>query len=339
MASAVLSNEKKRALVTGGAGFIGSHLCERLLLEGYGVICMDNLRTGSLENVAHLQKDAGFEFVHHDVTTYVDCLGRLDEVYHFASPASPADFERIPIPILKVGALGTYNALGLAKARGARLMLASTSEVYGDPLVHPQPEGYWGNVNPIGIRGVYDEAKRYAESMTMAYHRHHGVDTRIVRIFNTYGSRMRPDDGRMIPNFIQQALSGEPLTIYGDGSQTRSVQYVDDLVEGVFRLMHSREISPVNIGNPVEYTVNDVAALILELSNSASRMIHEPLPQDDPRQRCPDITRAREALGWEPKVLAREGLSRTIRWFAEKIEGDEEAPGKGIRPEIGRTIG
>ena len=330
---------KPRALVTGGAGFIGSHLCERLLSEGYRVVCMDNLRTGSLENIAHLRDEKDFEYVYHDVTTYIDSPGELDAVYHFASPASPADFERIPIPILKVGALGTYNALGLAKAKGARFMLASTSEVYGDPLVHPQPEGYWGNVNPIGIRGVYDEAKRYAESITMAYHRYHRVDTRIVRIFNTYGSRMRPDDGRMIPNFIQQALSGEPLTIYGDGSQTRSVQYVDDLVEGVFRLMHSREISPVNIGNPVEYTVNDVAALILELSNSASRMIHEPLPQDDPRQRCPDITRAREALGWEPKMPAREGLSRTIRWFAEKFEGDEEAPEKGIRPEIGRTTG
>ncbi|HZY58105.1 MAG TPA: SDR family NAD(P)-dependent oxidoreductase, partial [Rubrobacteraceae bacterium] len=216
---------KKRALVTGGAGFIGSHLCERLLSEGYKVVCMDNLRTGSLENIAHLQRDTDFDFINHDVTTYIDCPDELDEVYHFASPASPIDFERIPIPILKVGALGTYNALGLAKARGARLLLASTSEVYGDPLVHPQPESYWGNVNPIGVRGVYDEAKRYAESITMAYHRYHRVDTRIARIFNTYGPRMRPDDGRMIPNFISQALAGEPLTIYGDGSQTRSVQY------------------------------------------------------------------------------------------------------------------
>jgi len=318
MSKAAKPFAKPRALVTGGAGFIGSHLCERLLSEGNRVVCMDNLRTGSLENVAHLQKDAGFEFVHHDVTTYVDCLGRLDEVYHFASPASPADFERIPIPILKVGALGTYNALGLAKARGARLMLASTSEVYGDPLVHPQPEGYWGNVNPIGIRGVYDEAKRYAESITMAYHRHHGVDTRIVRIFNTYGPRMRPDDGRMIPNFIQQALSGQPLTVYGDGNQTRSVQYVDDLVEGVIRLMRSPEVHPVNIGNPVEHTVKEVAALILELSNSASELVYEPLPQDDPKQRCPDITRAREVLGWEPRIAATEGLSRTIGWFAER---------------------
>ncbi|MCA1838574.1 MAG: SDR family NAD(P)-dependent oxidoreductase, partial [Actinobacteria bacterium] len=252
--------KKKRALVTGGAGFIGSHLCERLLQEGYQVVCMDNLRTGTLENIAHLQDEADFEYVHHDVTTYIDCPGMVDEVYHFASPASPADFERIPIPILKVGALGTYNALGLAKDRGARMMLASTSEVYGDPLVHPQPESYWGNVNPIGIRGVYDEAKRYAESITMAYHRHHRVETRIVRIFNTYGPRMRPDDGRMIPNFIQQALLGEPLSIYGDGSQTRSVQYVDDLIEGIFRLMKSVEWRPVNIGNPVEYSVREVAA-------------------------------------------------------------------------------
>jgi dTDP-glucose 4,6-dehydratase len=311
---------KKRVLVTGGAGFIGSHLCERLLLEGCEVICMDNLRTGSMENIAHLENDADFEYVHHDVTMYIDCPGRLDEVYHFASPASPADFERIPIPILKVGALGTYNALGLAKARRARFMLASTSEVYGDPLVHPQPEEYWGNVNPIGIRGVYDEAKRYAESITMAYHRHHRVDTRIIRIFNTYGPRMRPKDGRMIPNFIHQALSGEPLTIYGDGSQTRSVQYVDDLVEGVFRLMRSQETRPVNIGNPVEYTVKEVAALILKLSGRTGELLHKPLPQDDPKQRCPDIRRAREILGWESRVPAEEGLKLTFGWFAERAE-------------------
>jgi dTDP-glucose 4,6-dehydratase len=321
---------KKRALVTGGAGFIGSHLCARLLLEGYEVICMDNLRTGSLKNIAHLRDDIGFNYVEHDVTTYMNFSGRLDEVYHFASPASPADFERIPIPILKVGALGTYNALGLAKARRARFMLASTSEVYGDPLVHPQPEEYWGNVNPIGVRGVYDEAKRYAESITMAYHRYHGVETRIVRIFNTYGPRMRPDDGRMIPNFIQQALAGVPLTVYGDGSQTRSVQYVDDLVEGVLRLMRSPETHPLNIGNPVEYTVREVAGLILKLSASASELVYEPLPQDDPKQRCPDISRAREALGWEPRVPAEEGLSRTIEWFAERAEGK-------VQRETGRT--
>jgi dTDP-glucose 4,6-dehydratase len=321
--------EKKRALVTGGAGFIGSHLCERLLLgEGYEVLCVDNLRTGSLENIAHLRDEANFEYVHHDVTEYIECPGRVDEVYHFASPASPADFERIPIPILKVGALGTYNSLGFAKAKGARFMLASTSEVYGDPLVHPQPEEYWGNVNPIGLRGVYDEAKRYAESITMAYHRHHKVDTRIVRIFNTYGPRMRPDDGRMIPNFIQQALLGEPLTVYGDGSQTRSVQYVDDLVEGVLGLMRSQERRPVNLGNPVEYTVREVAGLILRLmrassqgenrSDGQSELVYKPLPQDDPMQRCPDITRAREALGWEPRVSAEEGLLRTIEWFAHR---------------------
>ena len=313
--------EAKRALVTGGAGFIGSHLCERLLSEGYGVVCMDNLRTGNLGNVAHLQGSPNFEYVAHDVTTYIDVPGGLDEVYHFASPASPADFERIPIPILKVGALGTYNALGLAKARDARFMLASTSEVYGDPLVHPQPEEYWGNVNPIGIRGVYDEAKRYAEAITMAYHRHHGVDTRIVRIFNTYGPRMRPDDGRMIPNFISQVLAGEPLTIYGDGTQTRSVQYVDDLIEGIFRLMRSEERRPVNVGNPVEYSVREVAALILELSDSASELVHKPLPKDDPKQRCPDITRARDSLGWEPAVPARKGLGLTLNWFAERLEG------------------
>jgi dTDP-glucose 4,6-dehydratase len=320
---------KKRALVTGGAGFIGSHLCEQLLSEGYRVVCIDNLRTGSLENIAHLQDDAGFEYVHHDVTTYIDCPGRVDEVYHFASPASPADFERIPIPILKVGALGTYNALGLAKAKEARFMLASTSEVYGDPLVHPQSEDYLGNVNPIGVRGVYDEAKRYAESITMAYHRHHKVDTRIVRIFNTYGHRMRPDDGRMTPNFIQQALSGEPLTVYGDGSQTRSVQYIDDLIEGVVRLMRNPETRPVNIGNPVEYTVKEVACLILKLSGSMSELVYEPLPQDDPKQRCPDISRAYESLGWEPRVPAEEGLSRTIEWFAKRFA--ERAEGKAQR--------
>ena len=318
---------KKRALVTGGAGFIGSHLCERLLAEDYKVICMDNLRTGSLENVAHL-KDADFEYVDHDVTTHVGIVGELHEIYHFASPASPVDFERIPIPILKVGALGTYNSLGLARAKGARLMLASTSEVYGDPLVHPQREDYWGNVNPIGIRGVYDEAKRYAEAITMAYHRHHRVDTRIVRIFNTHGPRMRPDDGRMIPNFITQALAGVPLTVYGDGSQTRSVQYVDDLVEGVFRLMHGAEWQPVNIGNPAEYSVKEVAELILELSGSRSEIVYKPLPQDDPKQRCPDITRARETLGWEPRTPAREGLEATINWFVKRFGRVEEPAGR-----------
>ena len=320
---------KKRALVTGGAGFVGSHLCERLLSEGYQVVCMDNLRTGSLENIAHLEGSPDFEYVNHDVTTYINHPGALDEIYHLASPASPIDFERIPIPILKVGALGTHNALGLARAKGARFMLASTSEVYGDPLVHPQPEEYWGNVNPVGIRGVYDEAKRYAEAITMAYHRHHRVETRIARIFNTYGPRMRPDDGRVIPNFISQALAGEPLTVYGDGSQTRSVQYVDDLVEGKIRLMRSSEERPVNLGNPVEYTVREVAELILRISGSESPLTYESLPQDDPRQRCPDISRAREALKWEPRVPAEEGLKTTLQWFAKR-----GARGSGIAAKL-----
>lgn len=316
---------RKCALITGGAGFIGSHLCDRLLAEGYSVICMDNLRTGTLDNIAHI-KDPAFEYVNHDVTKYIDAPAELDEIYHFASPASPVDFERIPIPILKAGALGTYNSLGLAKTRGARLMMASTSEVYGDPLVHPQPESYWGNVNPIGIRGVYDEAKRYAESITMAYHRHHRVDTRIARIFNTYGPRMRSDDGRMIPNFIHQVLTSAPLTIYGDGSQTRSVQYVDDLIEGTFRLMHSNETRPVNIGNPVEHSVQEVAEMILQLSDNDNKITYQPLSEDDPKQRCPDITRAREVLGWEPRVPAEEGLRLTLKWFAQRISRVEEAP-------------
>jgi dTDP-glucose 4,6-dehydratase len=312
---------KKRALVTGGVGFIGSHLCERLLSEGYRVVCMDNLRTGSLENIVHLGSSPDFEFINHDVTTYINCPDKLDEIYHFASPASPVDFERIPIPILKVGALGTYNALGLAKAHDARFMLASTSEVYGDPLVHPQPEGYLGNVNAVGIRGVYDEAKRYAEAITMAYHRYHRVDTRIVRIFNTYGPRMRSDDGRMIPNFVNQALQGAPLTIHGDGSQTRSVQYIDDLIEGIIRLMKSQETHPVNLGNPVEYTVRKIAELILHLSGSESPLTYAPLPEDDPKQRCPDITRAREVLDWAPRVSADEGLKTTLRWFSRGVAG------------------
>jgi dTDP-glucose 4,6-dehydratase len=315
------AKSKPRALVTGGTGFVGSHLCERLLAEGYRVLCMDNLRTSSLENVRHLLKgEADFEYVDHDVTSYINVPGDLDEVYHFASPASPADFERIPIPILKVGALGTYNALGLALAKRARFVLASSSEVYGDPLVHPQHEEYWGNVNPIGIRGVYDEAKRYAESITFAYHRHHKVATRIVRIFNTYGPRMRSEDGRMIPNFISQALSARPLTVYGDGSQTRSIQYVDDLIEGTFRLARSQESRPVNIGNPREYTVGKIAELVIELSGNNSEIVYEPLPADDPKRRRPEITRAREALGWEPRVGAREGLKRTLEWFAERTE-------------------
>jgi dTDP-glucose 4,6-dehydratase len=310
---------KPRVLVTGGAGFVGSHLCERLLSEGYRVVCMDNLRTGTLENVAHLADEADFEYIDHDVSAHINVPGELDEIYHFASPASPKDFERIPIPILKVGAFGTYNSLGLALAKGARFMFASSSEVYGDPLVHPQTEDYWGNVNPVGIRGVYDEAKRYAESLTMAYHRHHRLETRIVRIFNTYGPRMRSDDGRMIPSFISQALSERPLTIYGDGTQTRSVQYVDDLMEGVFRLMKSSEVRPVNIGNPQEHTVREIAQMIMEISGRESELVYEPLPEDDPKRRCPDISRAREILGWEPHVSAREGLKKTFDWFAGRV--------------------
>jgi dTDP-glucose 4,6-dehydratase len=307
---------RPRALVTGGAGFLGSHLCERLLSEGYSVVCVDNLSTGDLENVAHLAEEPAFEHVEHDVAVPFGIQGALDEVYHFASPASPVDFERIPIEILRAGALGTHNSLELALSTDARFMLASSSEVYGDPLVHPQHEDYRGNVSTTGIRSVYDEAKRYAEAVTMAYHRHHGLDTRIVRIFNTYGPRTRPDDGRMIPNFISQALVGRPLTVYGDGSQTRSVQYVDDLVEGVRRLMRSSESRPVNIGNPVEYTVREVAEMVIGLSGSRSEIVHEPLPADDPRRRCPDISRARGVLGWEPRTPAIEGLEKTLLWFA-----------------------
>jgi dTDP-glucose 4,6-dehydratase len=280
------------------------------------VVCVDNLSTGDLENVAHLAEEPAFEHVEHDVAVPFGIQGALDEVYHFASPASPVDFERIPIEILRAGALGTHNSLELALSTDARFMLASSSEVYGDPLVHPQHEDYRGNVSTTGIRSVYDEAKRYAEAVTMAYHRHHGLDTRIVRIFNTYGPRTRPDDGRMIPNFISQALAGRPLTVYGDGSQTRSVQYVDDLVEGVLRLMRSSESRPVNIGNPVEYTVREVAEMVIGLSGSRSEIVHEPLPADDPRRRCPDISRARGVLGWEPRTPAIEGLEKTLLWFA-----------------------
>jgi dTDP-glucose 4,6-dehydratase len=302
--------------VTGGAGFLGSHLCERLLAEGYGVVCVDNLSTGARENVVHLEKDPGFEYVEHDVTLPLRIEGRLDEVYHFASPASPKDFERVPVEILKAGSSGTHNALDLTLAKCARFLLASTSEVYGDPLVHPQREEYRGNVSTTGVRSVYDEAKRYAEAVTMAYHRVHGLDTRIARIFNSYGPRSRPDDGRMVPNFISQALAGRPLTVYGDGTQTRSLQYVDDLVEGVFRLMHSTEGRPVNIGNPVEYPVREVAEMVVRLSGSHSGIAYGPLPEDDPRRRCPDIGRAREVLGWEPRTPVGEGLEKTLRWFA-----------------------
>ena len=324
-----MAKDKPRALVTGGAGFLGSHLCERLLSEGYRVLCMDNLQTGSLDNVAHLlANEPDFEYVDHDVSAYINAPGEFDEIFHFASPASPKYFERIPIEILKVGALGTYNCLGLALAKGARFMLASTSEVYGDPLVHPQHEEYWGNVNQVGVRGVYDEAKRYAEALTMAYSRHHRLHTRIVRIFNTYGSRMREDDGRMIPTFISQALLGRPLTIYGDGTQSRSILYVEDLIEGTFRLMKSSESRPVNIGNPTEYTVREIAQMIIEITGYEGEVVHEALPEDDPKRRCPDITRAREVLDWEPRVGAREGLKRTLEWFSGRSNKPEPSSAK-----------
>jgi dTDP-glucose 4,6-dehydratase len=303
-----------RVLVTGGAGFIGSHLCDFLLRQGCEVVCMDNLLTGTTDNIAHI-RDPKFLFVKHDVTNYIVVDGPLDYVLHFASPASPIDYLELPIQTLKVGALGTHKALGLAKARGARFLLASTSEVYGDPLIHPQREDYWGNVNPVGPRGVYDEAKRFAEAMTMAYHRFHGVDTRIVRIFNTYGPRMRLTDGRAIPTFIRQALVGEPLTVYGDGSQTRSFCYVSDLVDGIWRLMHAPANEPVNIGNPREMTLLELAKRVLDLSGSRSEIAFGPLPTDDPKVRQPDIGRARRLLGWEPTVDVDDGLRRTIEWY------------------------
>jgi len=303
-----------RVLITGAAGFLGSHLCDRFRQEGHSVVAMDNYITGTPENLAHLLGD-GFELVQHDVTEYVHVKGELDGVLHFASPASPTDYLELPIQTLKVGSLGTHKVLGLAKAKGARFLLASTSEVYGDPLVHPQPESYWGNVNPIGPRGVYDEAKRFAEALTMAYRRAHGLDTRIVRIFNTYGPRMRPGDGRVVSNFIVQALRGEPLTVYGDGGQTRSFCYVEDEVEGIFRLFASDEDEPVNIGNPGEFSVAELAELVLELTGSSSELRYLPLPEDDPKTRKPDITRARELLGWQPEISLREGLSRTIEYF------------------------
>jgi dTDP-glucose 4,6-dehydratase len=304
-----------RAVVTGGAGFLGSHLCERLLAEGHAVVCVDNLITGKRENVAHLVPRSDFELVLHDVSKPIEVDGPVDFVLHFASPASPIDYLELPIQTLKVGSLGTHNALGLAKAKRARFLLASTSEVYGDPLVHPQPESYWGNVNPVGPRGVYDEAKRFAEAMTMAYHRVHGLDTRIVRIFNTYGPRMRPRDGRVVPAFIQQALAGEPMTVFGDGGQTRSFCYVDDLIEGIFRLLMSSEVMPTNIGNPHEMTILQFAERIRALTGSSSPIDFRPLPEDDPKTRQPDITKARTILGWEPRVPLDEGLGRTIEYF------------------------
>ena len=309
----------RRVLITGGAGFIGSHLCRRFLDDGNEVVCMDNLLTGRLENIADLSGRDGFLFVKHDVTNFIHIPGDLDVVLHFASPASPTDFEKLPIQILKVGALGTHKVLGVAKDKGARFLLASTSECYGDPEVNPQPESYWGNVNPIGIRGVYDEAKRFAEAMTMAYHRYHRVDTRIVRIFNTYGPDMRPDDGRMIPTFFTQALRGEDLTVFGDGSQTRSINYVSDLIEGICRLLDSDYTDPVNIGNPEEMTVVEVAERVLRTTGSRSQIVFRELPADDPRVRRPDIRLAEKVLGWSPAITPDEGLNLTLRYFEAQM--------------------
>ena len=310
-----------RVLITGGAGFLGSHLSDRFLAEGHTVIAMDNLITGTTDNIAHLIGHERFSFVKHDVTNYIYVDGPLDAILHFASPASPIDYLERPIQTLKVGALGTHKALGLAKAKQARFLLASTSEVYGDPLVHPQPESYYGHVNPVGPRGVYDEAKRFAEAITMAYHTYHAVQTRIVRIFNTYGPRMRLRDGRVVPNFVAQALRGEPLTLYGDGMQTRSFQYVDDLVEGIYRLLHSDETDPVNIGNPGEFTIKEFATVINELTGNQAGLVTKDLrTKDDPQVRQPDITRAKAILGWEPRVTIREGLERTIPWFRAELQ-------------------
>jgi dTDP-glucose 4,6-dehydratase len=305
----------KRVLITGAAGFLGSHLCDRFIREGFDVVAMDNLITGDLKNIEHLFKLKEFEFYHHDITKFIHVPGKLDHILHFASPASPIDYLKIPIQTLKVGALGTHNCLGLAKDKGARILVASTSEVYGDPLVHPQKESYWGNVNPVGPRGVYDEAKRFMESITMAYHTFHQVETRIVRIFNTYGPRMRLNDGRALPAFIGQALRGEDLTVFGDGSQTRSFCYVDDLIEGIYRLLMSDHVQPFNIGNPVEITLLEFAQEIQQKTGTDAKIVFKPLPVDDPKQRKPDITKAKDILGWEPRVSREEGLKRTYDYF------------------------
>jgi dTDP-glucose 4,6-dehydratase len=307
-------------LITGGAGFIGSHLCDHFLAQGHDVICMDNYSTGAKENIAAFAKNPRFRFIDHNVSRYIEVQEPLDFVLHFASPASPVDYLELPIPTLKVGALGTHNVLGLAKAKNATYLLASTSEVYGDPLVRPQTEEYWGNVNPVGPRGVYDEAKRFAEAITMAYHRFHGLNTRIVRIFNTYGPRMRLRDGRVVPNFISQALTGEPLTVYGQGQQTRSFQYVDDLVAGIQKLLEVQHYMPVNIGNPFEMTVLEFAERIIKLTQSKSKIVYKPLPEDDPQVRQPDITKARTILGWEPKVNLDDGLAKTIEYFSRRLK-------------------
>ena len=311
----------KRVLITGAAGFLGSHLCDRFIREGYHVIGMDNLLTGNIDNIAHLFPRKEFEYYHHDITKFVHVPGDLDYILHFASPASPIDYLKMPIQTLKVGALGTHNCLGLAKAKGARILVASTSEVYGDPLLHPQSEEYWGNVNPVGPRGVYDEAKRFLEAITMAYHNFHQVETRIVRIFNTYGPRMRVDDGRALPSFFAQAIRGEGLTVFGDGSQTRSFCYVDDLIEGIYRLLLSDYVDPVNIGNPAEISILDFAKEIIKLvNNPEAKIVYKPLPADDPKVRQPDITRAKEVLGWEPTVGREEGLARTYEYFKEVVK-------------------
>ncbi|WMJ72587.1 SDR family oxidoreductase [Cytophagaceae bacterium ABcell3] len=313
---------KKRVLITGGAGFLGSHLCDRFIKEGYHVIAMDNLITGDLKNIEHLFHLENFEYYNCDVSKFIHVPGDLDYILHFASPASPIDYLKIPIQTLKVGSLGTHNCLGLAKAKNARILVASTSEVYGDPLVHPQNEDYWGNVNPIGPRGVYDEAKRFQEAMTMAYHTFHGVETRIVRIFNTYGPRMRLNDGRVLPAFIGQAIRGEDLTVFGDGSQTRSFCYVDDLIEGIYRLLMSDYVYPVNVGNPSEITIGEFAEEIIKLTGTSQKVIYKPLPKDDPKQRQPDIARAKEILGWEPKVNRADGLKITYEYFKSLPEQD-----------------
>ena len=317
-----MAEKKKRVLVTGGAGFLGSHLCDRFIKEGYYVIAMDNLITGNIKNIEHLFKLPEFEFYHHDVSKFVHVPGELDYILHFASPASPIDYLKIPIQTLKVGSLGTHNLLGLAKSKKARMLIASTSEIYGDPTVHPQNEDYWGNVNPIGPRGVYDEAKRFQEAMTMAYHTFHKLETRIVRIFNTYGPRMRLNDGRALPAFIGQALRGEDITVFGDGSQTRSFCYVDDLIEGIYRLLMSDYAYPVNIGNPDEITIKEFAEEIIKLTGTTQKIIYKPLPTDDPKQRRPDITRAKQILGWEPKVRRAEGLKITYEYFKSLPEKD-----------------
>lgn len=309
----------KRVLITGGAGFLGSHLCDRFFNDGWDVICMDNLLTGSEQNIAHLFGEDRFTFYKHDVTNYVYVKGNLDLILHFASPASPIDYLEMPIQTLKVGSLGTHKTLGLAKEKKARFLLASTSEVYGDPLEHPQKESYWGNVNPTGLRGVYDEAKRFAEAMTMGYQRFHGIETRIVRIFNTYGSRMRLNDGRALPTFFRQALKNEPITVFGDGSQTRSFTYVDDLVEGIVRLSESEELEPVNLGNPDEITILDFAKEIIEITGSNSEIIYKKLPDDDPQIRQPDISKAKRVLNWEPRVQRREGLLKTMEYFKSEL--------------------